>query len=51
MASGPQVSANGDLGSSTVNWLSPGEIFTLEAQSGGVLQTVVLTPPPQCKGR
>lgn len=51
MASGPQVSANGDLGSSTVNWLSPGEIFTLEAQSGGVLQTVVLTPPPQCKGQ
>jgi len=49
MTSGPIVSASGSVTSTTVNWLAPGEFFTLEAQSGGILQTVALTPPSQCK--
>ena len=50
MASGPVVSEAGDYGTATVNWLYPGYSFTLEAQSGGLLRTVTLTPPSSCKG-
>jgi hypothetical protein len=48
MATGSYVDATGSLGSTTVNWLAPGEFFTLEAQSGGVLAVVTLTPPASC---
>ncbi len=51
MTSGPIVDANGSVTSATVSWLAPGEFFTLEAQSGGIRQTVTLTPPPQCNGQ
>ena len=50
MASGSQVDASGSPGSTTVNWLSPGTSFTLEAQAGGLLQSVALTPPASCSG-
>jgi len=50
MASGPVVSATGDYGTTTVHWLAPGYSFTLEAQAGGLLRTVTLTPPASCSG-
>ncbi len=50
MASGPHVSATGDYGSTTVNWLTPGCSFTLEAQGGGLLRSVALTAPASCGG-
>jgi hypothetical protein len=48
MASGSYVDANGSPGTTTVNWLAPGYSFTLEAQAGGLLQSVTLTPPASC---
>lgn len=50
MGTGSMVDATGSYGSTTVNWLSPGEVFTLEAQTGGLLQSVTLTPPESCGG-
>jgi hypothetical protein len=50
--SGPTVDVSGALGSTMVNWLVPGEYFTLVAQSNGeILQSVTLTPPGSCKGQ
>ena len=48
MGTGSYVDANGSPETTTVNWLAPGYSFTLEAQAGGLLQSVTLTPPASC---